>query len=116
VRADVAIVGAGPAGAIAAHRLAGSGVQVAFLERAAFPRDKPCGDGVSGDGLAALARTGLGEWASQFAAPEALRLTSPRHRCTRRIARLLFLFAVLYSPLTELEPSDSSKNALSAAI
>jgi len=77
VRADVAIVGAGPAGSIAAHRLAAAGVRVALLERATFPRDKPCGDGVSGDGLAALARTGLGEWASQFAAPGMLRLTSP---------------------------------------
>jgi geranylgeranyl reductase family protein len=77
VRVDVAIVGAGPAGSTAAHRLAAAGVRVALLERATFPRDKACGDGVSGDGLAALARTGLGEWAAQFAAPEVLRLTAP---------------------------------------
>lgn len=73
--ADIAIVGAGPAGSLAAQRLAAAGVQVALLERATFPRDKPCGDGVSADGLAILARIGLGEWASQFLAPESLRLT-----------------------------------------
>jgi geranylgeranyl reductase family protein len=77
VKTDVAVVGAGPAGSVAAHRLATAGVQVALLERAHFPRDKACGDGVSAQGLAALARTGLGDWATQFAAPEMLRLTSP---------------------------------------
>jgi geranylgeranyl reductase family protein len=77
VQADVAIVGAGPAGSIAAHRLATAGIHVALLERATFPRDKACGDGVSAPGLDALARTGLGEWASQFIVPEVLRLTSP---------------------------------------
>jgi geranylgeranyl reductase family protein len=77
VQTDVAVIGAGPAGSVAAHRLASAGVQVALLERAAFPRDKACGDGVSGDGLAVLARTGLGEWAARFTAPQVLRLTSP---------------------------------------
>ena len=77
---DVAIVGAGPAGSVAAQRLAAAGVEVVLLEQAAFPRDKACGDGVSAAGLAALARTGLGEWARQFPAPEVLRLTSPDGR------------------------------------
>ncbi|HDQ73182.1 MAG TPA: NAD(P)/FAD-dependent oxidoreductase [Chloroflexi bacterium] len=76
-RTDVAIVGAGPAGSIAAKRLAESGVRVALLERATFPRDKVCGDGVSSRGLALLAQHGLGEWTAQFPAPEALRITSP---------------------------------------
>lgn len=77
MKADVAIVGAGPAGSVAAHRLATAGVQVALLERATFPRDKPCGDGVTTKGLEVLARSGLGEWASQFLAPEVGRMTSP---------------------------------------
>lgn len=77
MQADVAIVGAGPAGSMAAHRLAAAGAQVVLLERATFPRDKPCGDGVSAAGLAALARIGLDEWAAQFPAPEVLRLTPP---------------------------------------
>lgn len=77
MQADVAIVGAGPAGSVAAQKLAAAGAQVVLLERATFPRDKPCGDGVSADGLAVLARSGLDEWASQFPVPEVMRLTSP---------------------------------------
>jgi geranylgeranyl reductase family protein len=77
VQTEVAIVGAGPAGSIAAHRLAAAGARVALLERTTFPRDKACGDGVSAHGLAVLERTGLGEWASGFTAPQVLRLTSP---------------------------------------
>jgi geranylgeranyl reductase family protein len=76
MQTDVAIIGAGPAGSIAAQRLASAGVQVALIERATFPRDKPCGDGVTARGLAIMARTGLGEWVSQFPAPEAGRMTS----------------------------------------
>jgi geranylgeranyl reductase family protein len=45
--ADVIVVGAGPAGAAAAHALARSGVDVLLLERSRFPRDKTCGDGVA---------------------------------------------------------------------
>ena len=41
---DVAIAGAGPAGATAAYFLAKEGKRVALLEKARFPRDKRCGD------------------------------------------------------------------------
>jgi len=40
---DVAIVGTGPAGAMAAYQLAGSGLKIAVLESAVLPRPKPCG-------------------------------------------------------------------------
>jgi geranylgeranyl reductase family protein len=43
---DVVIVGAGPAGSTAAKRLAEKGVSVLLLDKAAFPRDKPCGGGL----------------------------------------------------------------------
>lgn len=43
VKFDVAIVGAGPAGAMAAYELANSGLKVAVLESAELPRLKPCG-------------------------------------------------------------------------
>ena len=43
---DVAVVGAGPAGATAALVLARAGVAVALLDRAPLPRDKTCGGGV----------------------------------------------------------------------
>jgi geranylgeranyl reductase family protein len=44
---DVAIVGAGPAGSTAAYRLARAGKRVLLVDRATFPRDKPCGGGVT---------------------------------------------------------------------
>src|SRR5712664_508386 len=42
--ADVIVVGAGPAGSTAAAALAARGIRVLLLDRAKFPRDKPCGD------------------------------------------------------------------------
>lgn len=41
------VVGGGPAGATAARELALAGVRVQVLERARFPRNKPCGGGIS---------------------------------------------------------------------
>jgi geranylgeranyl reductase family protein len=46
-RWDAIVVGAGPAGSTAAYRLAATGASVALLDRASFPRDKPCGGGVT---------------------------------------------------------------------
>jgi flavin-dependent dehydrogenase len=43
----VIIVGAGPAGATAARTLARAGVAVSLLDRSRFPRNKPCGGGIS---------------------------------------------------------------------
>ncbi len=43
----VIVVGAGPAGATAARALARAGLRVRLLDRAAFPRNKPCGGGIS---------------------------------------------------------------------
>ncbi len=42
--ADVIVVGAGPAGSTVAMLLAASSVRVRIVDRATFPRDKPCGD------------------------------------------------------------------------
>lgn len=44
---DVVVVGAGPAGAAAATVLARAGRTVALLDKAVFPRDKTCGDGLT---------------------------------------------------------------------
>jgi geranylgeranyl reductase family protein len=46
-RYDVIVVGAGPAGSTTAYRLARAGARVCLLDRARFPRDKPCGGGLT---------------------------------------------------------------------
>lgn len=52
-------MGAGPAGAAAAIVLARAGVDVVMLDRARFPREKVCGDGLIPDAFAALTRLGV---------------------------------------------------------
>ncbi len=59
VRDDVIVVGAGPAGAVAATVLARAGARVRLLDRASFPRDKLCGDTVNPGTLAELRRLDL---------------------------------------------------------
>jgi geranylgeranyl reductase family protein len=44
---DVIVVGAGPAGSTAAKLLGEAGVSTLLLDKSAFPRDKPCGGGIS---------------------------------------------------------------------
>jgi geranylgeranyl reductase family protein len=44
---DVVVIGAGPAGSTAAYRLASAGARVLVVDKAVFPRDKPCGGGVT---------------------------------------------------------------------
>lgn len=56
---DVVVVGAGPAGSVAATVLARGGARVLLLDRARFPRDKLCGDTINPGALAILRRLGL---------------------------------------------------------
>ena len=58
-RVDVAIVGAGPAGCATALACARRGLEVLLVDRARFPRDKPCGEGLLPSGVGALAELGL---------------------------------------------------------
>ncbi|MFP5255052.1 MAG: geranylgeranyl reductase family protein [Acidimicrobiia bacterium] len=57
--ADVVVVGAGPAGSAAAIELARGGRDVVVLDKARFPRDKICGDGLTTGALRLLERLGL---------------------------------------------------------
>ena len=57
---DVLVVGAGPAGAVAAIVLARAGVSVRVLDCARFPRFKLCGDSVNPGAMAILDRLSLG--------------------------------------------------------
>ena len=51
---DLAVIGAGPAGAAAATRAARGGAKVVVFEKAAHGRDKVCGDGLTPRAVAAL--------------------------------------------------------------
>jgi geranylgeranyl reductase family protein len=46
-RYDVAVIGAGPAGSVTAIHLARAGARVLLVDKATFPRDKPCGGGLT---------------------------------------------------------------------
>src|ERR1700720_1532414 len=46
-RFDVLVVGGGPAGSTTSYRLAAAGASVLLADRARFPRDKPCGGGMT---------------------------------------------------------------------
>jgi geranylgeranyl reductase family protein len=50
-RFDVLVVGAGPAGSAAAMELVRGGASVLLADKARFPRDKPCGGGLTGRAL-----------------------------------------------------------------
>ena len=56
---DALVVGAGPAGSVAALVLARAGVRVALVDKAAFPRDKACGDLIGPRGVQILDDLGI---------------------------------------------------------
>jgi len=58
-RFDVVVAGAGPAGSVAALVLARAGARVARVDKAAFPRDKACGDLIGPRGVQVLADLGV---------------------------------------------------------
>ncbi|MGH9031933.1 MAG: FAD-dependent monooxygenase, partial [Acidimicrobiia bacterium] len=58
-RFDVAVVGAGPAGSAAAIAARDAGLDVFLVDKATFPRDKTCGDGLTTGALRLLERLGL---------------------------------------------------------
>ena len=53
-RFDAVVIGAGPAGSTAAYLLASAGASVLLVDRASFPRDKPCGGGLTDRAVAQI--------------------------------------------------------------
>jgi geranylgeranyl reductase family protein len=58
-RADVLVVGAGPAGSSTAAYLAMSGLDVLLVEKTSFPREKVCGDGLTPRAVRELVTLGI---------------------------------------------------------
>jgi len=59
LQTEVLVVGAGPAGCVAALELARQGIDVLVVDRSQFPREKICGDGLLEDSLRTLESVGL---------------------------------------------------------
>lgn len=59
MQCDVVVVGAGPGGSTAAYWLARAGADVLLVDKARFPRGKPCGDGLAPRAIDQLKALGL---------------------------------------------------------
>ncbi len=70
---DVLVVGAGPAGSAAATWCARAGLSVLLVDAETFPRDKPCGDGLTPRAIAELDQLGLSPWLEGRARNKGLR-------------------------------------------
>jgi len=82
---DAIVVGAGPAGALAARLLAVGGVRVLLVEKKRFPRSKVCGACLNGQAMAVLRSAGLG---SLIARLSGIKLEEIQLRFRGRTARL----------------------------
>jgi geranylgeranyl reductase family protein len=74
-RADVVVVGAGPAGSAAAAWAARAGRDVLVVDSANFPRDKACGDGLTPRAVAELRLLGLGGWLDEHIKHRGLKMS-----------------------------------------
>lgn len=69
-RWDLIVIGAGPAGAMAAREATLGGARVLLVDRASFPRPKVCGCCLNGAAMGVLAKVGLGSLPQQCHARE----------------------------------------------
>lgn len=97
---DLVVVGAGPAGTATAlgALTAAPELRVLLLDRAAFPRDKACGDGISPDATDVLALLGVPGLLDDWAPVRRLELERGEHRVSRPMRR-----AVRVVPRTVLD-------------
>ncbi len=76
---DAIVVGAGPAGAVAARELARRGVSVLLVDKAHFPRPKVCGCCVNGAAVRTLQQLGLGSVLAGGVPLRDVRIAAGRH-------------------------------------
>ncbi len=76
-RYDLAIAGGGPAGSAAAWQAAQTGARVVVLDKAQFPRDKPCGDGLTPRAVSFIQRMGLADEVAKFHRVNGAKVFSP---------------------------------------
>ena len=86
---DVAIVGAGPAGSVAALAALAErpGTRVLLIDRARFPRDKSCGDGIAPHVLDVLGPLGAADVVQGWTPLQQLSLSRGPHAVHGRMAR-----------------------------
>ncbi|HEY5882105.1 MAG TPA: geranylgeranyl reductase family protein [Nakamurella sp.] len=86
---DIAVVGAGPAGASAALAALAEhpGARVLLLDRADFPRDKVCGDGIAPHVLDVLSGLGAGDVVAGWTPLPLMDLSRGNHRVEGRMTR-----------------------------
>lgn len=77
---DIVVIGAGPAGSVAAYAAARRGFEVALVDRRTFPRDKPCGDGIGPGAVRVLRELGMGAVFEEHPAVEHLTVYDPDGR------------------------------------
>src|SRR5467141_1421396 len=110
---DVLIVGGGVAGSSLAIMLGRKGLALHVFEKARFPREKPCGEGLMPEGVAVLQRLGLTAavggcpfygvrfylraQTSEMAAPQVIRFRSPGLGQRRRLLDQVLLSAAAAS-------------------
>lgn len=75
---DALVVGAGPGGSTAAYHLARHGMNVLMVEKASFPREKVCGDGLTPRAVVQLRRLGIDVADPRFERHRGLRIYSRR--------------------------------------
>ena len=74
---DVLVVGSGPGGSAAAYHLARHGVDVLLIDKARFPREKVCGDGLTPRGVKAIQAMGVDPTEAGFIRVDGLRVYGP---------------------------------------